>query len=407
MWKNKIFQPGQVDVSGLSPQRSQEQSFPSLVVDEMLESPQNMTRRSIRIRRPCKLCFVTKQVTRSEHDQKKHPEEPAMQALLCDQDSHESSFPEKISKCQTETTGTDQENATSKGSSHLKAQDRHWKENECLYCGKVFRNTSYLIVHLRTQEGCKQLFSNLIGHKKAPHREEKYVCSECGKSFSFNCWLQRHQKIHASTRTYRCSQCGKCFSQRCVLWIHKKTHAEEMLSTFSDNGKSFCDKNSPRTHHRASTREKTYECSECGKKFAYSANLAKHIKLHTGEKSLQCSVANKCVTKNPLPCIREPIREGNHTLVLNVAGISPYMREHTQERNIIGVQGVAKAYVINSYLSCTREPTQEKDNMSAPSVGNSLVTQLTLYDIRGLSMTRENPFLCSRVGNGSLNALTF
>ncbi|KAM4642556.1 uncharacterized protein O3C94_016855 [Discoglossus pictus] len=73
-----------------------------------------------------------------------------------------------------------------------------------------------------------------------------FVCSKCGKCYSWKSALFRHKRLNT------CMECGKCFNWPSTLKDHKRTH----------KGK------------------KPFSCSECGKCFNKSSNLKDHKKTH-------------------------------------------------------------------------------------------------------------------------------
>lgn len=91
-----------------------------------------------------------------------------------------------------------------------------------------------------------------IGLQRPLKGKGKYMCTECGKSFTLMPNLIRHERIHTGERPYHCTICGKSFNQKEVLHRHQKMH----------------------------TGERPYECNECGKCFKRKDHLLGHQKRH-------------------------------------------------------------------------------------------------------------------------------
>ena len=82
------------------------------------------------------------------------------------------------------------------------------KNDTCQFCGKVFKNTSNLTVHIRSHTG-----------------EKPYRCDKCEYSCAQSSKLTRHMKIH--TKGYgvgmlKCNLCEMPFSVQSTLDRHKR-----------------------------------------------------------------------------------------------------------------------------------------------------------------------------------------
>ncbi|XP_005161614.3 zinc finger MYM-type protein 1 isoform X3 [Danio rerio] len=72
-----------------------------------------------------------------------------------------------------------------------------------------------------------------VSEEKAPIKTEQsflmnstavndFACTQCGKSFSHECDLNLHMKIHAGEKSYPCVACGRSFTHVSSLRIHTK-----------------------------------------------------------------------------------------------------------------------------------------------------------------------------------------
>ncbi|KAM9399591.1 uncharacterized protein ACWYII_031695 isoform 1-T2 [Salvelinus alpinus] len=88
-------------------------------------------------------------------------------------------------------------------------------------------------------------------------KEKRFLCSFCGKAFSFPKQVEIHQRMHTGEKPFSCHLCQASFSDSSNLKRHQRMH----------------------------TGEKPFGCHLCQASFSHSFNLKRHQRVHTGEKS--------------------------------------------------------------------------------------------------------------------------
>ncbi|XP_075064542.1 uncharacterized protein LOC142152132 isoform X2 [Mixophyes fleayi] len=205
------------------------------------------------------------------------------------------------------------------GEIYSNSQNRSEQANVCLQCGKSFRELRSLMRHQRlhrvktafptdrddgfldcgsvdekadynvsldkNKDNLHQINNESVRADRKTHsRDKRFLCIDCGKSFTRKSSLIVHQRIHTGEKLFMCTECGKRFGLKSSLVRHMRTHSPKVLNICPDCGKCFNRYSSLFQHQKVHKREKPFKCPHCQKNFSRSLQLVVHLRTHKAEK---------------------------------------------------------------------------------------------------------------------------
>ena len=150
------------------------------------------------------------------------------------------------------------------------------KKHECSICHSQFETAT-----------------ELNEHKASEHRR-RYLCGECGNTFSTPGALLRHTLIHTGEKPFACMTCGRAFRTRGTLVAHERCHSGEKPFPCFTCGARFRVRNALTIHKRIHTGERPYECDVCGARFRSRTLQMAHQQRHHTPTSDRKHVCSKC-----------------------------------------------------------------------------------------------------------------
>nr|XP_029730669.1 zinc finger protein 287-like [Aedes albopictus] len=240
------------------------------------------------------------------------------------------------------------------------------KKCECPNCKKLFKTPREVRVHLTSCTGqkpylcteCGKAFSYAVSLKNhlMLHKEKAYACDRCPSKFRQKGALKCHMLTHEKIRNFHCDTCGAAFIHKNNLVNHMTTHTGEKPYACDLCPMRFRTLDSMRRHFRTHTGEKPYKCTHCDRTFAQTNDLAKHSKIHFGDNPYKCEMCDAAFR------LLSDLR--NHYKVHYEAGGSQNQNHLPEEVR----------FTIVSTLN--RRAEQEKDRKSQQQVDTTLNEQI-------------------------------
>ncbi|XP_068090819.1 zinc finger and BTB domain-containing protein 14 [Hyperolius riggenbachi] len=131
----------------------------------------------------------------------------------------------------------------------------------------------------------------LYGHR------EQFGCQACGKNFTDEARLRKHEKLHTADRPFVCEMCTKAFTTQAHLKEHLKIHTGYKPYSCEVCAKSFIRAPDLKKHERVHSNERPFACHHCDKAFKHKSHLKDHERRHRGEKPFICASCPKAFAK--------------------------------------------------------------------------------------------------------------
>ena len=163
---------------------------------------------------------------------------------------------------------------------------RHFK---CPVCNMVTDSQALVSKHYRKNHPpvkctiCDQMFNNpcSLRRHRYTHKDLKYPCRSCNKSFPFKSNLVNHHLKHRRHPGYQCNHqekgaiCGKWYFAKSDLTKHLKTHSGKVYSCLECNYTTY-DIRYLRAHRYTHSDKERYMCQKCEKRYKHHTQLIRH-----------------------------------------------------------------------------------------------------------------------------------
>ncbi len=138
---------------------------------------------------------------------------------------------------------------------------------------------------------CDMMFTQQIEvrqHIKSLHRDKRFSCDKCHKTFSRKDTVRTHKKIAHEGKTYQkkrfyCHKCNRHYACVRSLRDHIKVEHDGISFTCGSCDASFRSRHGLDYHTESLHKSKKFPCQKCDKVFSAADNLRQHVKVaHEG-----------------------------------------------------------------------------------------------------------------------------
>lgn len=118
------------------------------------------------------------------------------------------------------------------------------------------------------------------------------TCRTCSKCFTTLDGLKCHKRLHTGN-LFKCKECGKQYTRQNHLYRHEMTHGRRKVHVCKICSKTLTRFEHLKRHLVTHLKEKPFSCTTCNRGFNRSEHLANHMKRCKGDRVHICDICNK------------------------------------------------------------------------------------------------------------------
>lgn len=118
------------------------------------------------------------------------------------------------------------------------------------------------------------------------------TCRECGKVFTTLDGLRSHKRIHLGT-LFKCRFCGKGYTRQTHVYRHELSHGKHKIHVCRICNKSLTRMEHLRRHLTTHLKEKPFHCKSCNRGFNRTDHLDAHALRCKGDRVHICDICNR------------------------------------------------------------------------------------------------------------------
>ncbi|RZC34951.1 zinc finger and SCAN domain-containing protein 2-like [Asbolus verrucosus] len=185
------------------------------------------------------------------------------------------------------------------------------------------------------------------------------TCRECGKVFTTLEGLRSHKRIHLGT-LFKCRFCGKGYTRQTHVYRHELSHGKHKLHVCRICNKTLTRMEHLKRHLTTHLKEKPFSCKSCNRGFNRSDHLDVHAVRCKGERVHICDICNRGFSREDSLEVHKRLHENQKPALPTLDNIDN-IEEHYYEIDFDPNLDYSAASDVDDYLEPHVEVTENLD----------------------------------------------